>query len=60
MDYKLLLHKYMRHVTACEGISFVDHSPVFSEVSFSEEEKKELSEIETEVYAEEFGHGRTL
>ena len=59
MDYKLLLHKYMRHVTACEGISFLD-ALGFSEVSFSEEEKKELSEIETEVYAEEFGHGRTL
>lgn len=47
MDYKLLLEKYMKHITQEEGIDFTDrlNDPLSSAVGFSVEEVAELRKI---------------
>lgn len=44
IDYRNLLHRYVRHVTECEGISFIDrlNESMGSDMKFTPEEVAEL------------------
>lgn len=47
IDYRLLLSKYINHVSMCEGVDFIDHigDPMgLSDVEFSPEEIATLNE----------------
>ena len=49
MDYKVLLSKYIEHVKACEGISFISHigwAQGSDSIRFTPEEEEELNIIE--------------
>lgn len=51
MDYRVLLKQYMRVIISHEGYSFVDSFD--ADRILSEEERKELEELETEIHKEE-------
>ena len=51
IDYKALLEKYMQHVGACEGSTFMlprhrQESKRYGELEFSDEEGEALERIE--------------
>lgn len=53
MDYRLLLLKYINHVAACEGTTFIDDLPanLFSfGVTFTQKEVDELVKLDKETY----------
>ena len=47
IDYKSLLKKYIKHVSDCEGIDFIDriNEHQFSDVKFSDDESEKLKEF---------------
>lgn len=51
MDYKSLLHRYMVHVSLCEGIDFTDrlNDRTCSDVTFTEEEVAEMLRLSEEL-----------
>ena len=50
MDHAELLKKYMAHVLASEGITFLDYRNRYSDFpQFTDEEWEELTRIEKEV-----------
>ena len=53
MDYKLLLEKYVRHVLESEGCTYIPPAWFFmSDVTFTEEEVKELEAVDERVKAQ--------
>ena len=55
MDYKELLKKYMKHVGAREGASFVESELGDRSDFFSDEEWKEIRKIDEEITKEYWG-----
>ncbi len=44
IDYRVLLKKYMRHITACESVTFVNSC------ACTEDERQALKEIQRQIY----------
>lgn len=52
IDYKALLKNYIRHVVACEGVSFIDNSGGdYDENLFTKSEWEELQKLDKSLYS---------